>query len=319
MMSKRGQTVSVVVPVYNVEDYLEECLDSILGQTYRDIELVIVDDGSTDASLSICKKYAQADDRVRLVSQSNSGLSSARNTGLDLCHGTWVTFVDSDDALRSDAIERLVEAATRYKVDIVCCGFTNDMHELARGFNRPANFRCANASSALHYSIVTNHACGKLYAVRLFTNSDIRYPVGRRYEDIATTYRLFDETARVAFTDTPFYLYRLRSGSITSTPSARDIDDLEVTYLEMSAHYAGNISDDCLIFLATTLYQIQRVASLSNAPRGKRREAYAFVRKAFTRAMAGAAARHLSAPMSKKILMMGTGILSVIIRVKNIK
>lgn len=317
MISDGGQTVSVVVPVYNVESYLEECLDSILGQTYRDIELVIVDDGSTDSSLSICKMYAQVDDRVCLVSQSNGGLSSARNTGIDLCHGSWMTFVDSDDALRTDAIEMLVKAAMEYGADIACCGFTNDMHGTSPGdINRSASFKCASGSRVLHYSVVTNHACGKLYAARLFRNSDIRYPDGRRYEDIATTYRLFDETTTVAFTDAPFYLYRLRDDSITATPSARDIDDLEETYREMSEHYAGSSSDDCLIFLATTLYQIQRVAAISNAPGSRKREAYAFVRKSFRHAMFGAAMRHLSAPMSKKILLMGTGFLPMFLEAR---
>ena len=318
MLDGGSRTVSVVVPVYNVEKYLSECLDSILGQTYQDIELVIVDDGSTDSSLSVCEKYAREDERVRLVSQSNGGLSFARNTGIELCRGEWVTFVDSDDALRTDAIERLVEATLEYGVDIACCEFTNNMSRANTvDSSCPVDFKCANGSKALHFSIVTNHACGKLYASHLFTNSGIRYPNGRRYEDIATTYRLFDETTTVAFTNAPLYLYRLREDSITATPSSQDIDDLEMTYMEMSKHYTGETSDDCLVFLATTLYQIQRVAAISDAPRSRKREAYAFVRESITGAMFGAAVRHLSTPMSKKILMMGTGLLPMLLEIKN--
>lgn len=318
MMNGSRQIVSIVVPVYNVESYLGECLDSLIEQTYRDVEIVIVDDGSTDSSLFICNEYARIDNRVRLITQSNGGLSSARNAGIDICCGAWVTFVDSDDALRADAIEKLVEAAMKCEADIVCCGLANNMGELTqRNTNRYVAFQCADGSKALHYSIVTNHACGKLYAARLFTKSDIRYPDGRRYEDIATTYRLFDEASTVAFTDEPLYYYRLREDSITATPSVQDIDDLEKTYLEISEHYEGNSSDDCLVFLATTLYQIQRVAAISNASRSRKRETYAFVRKAITRAMLDASLRHLSAPMSKKILVMATGLLPMFLEIRS--
>ena len=114
--------LSIILPVYNVEKYLPDCLTSILNQTYDDFELIIIDDGSTDQSLSICKAYELKDTRIRVYSQCNAGLSAARNKGIDCSQGTYLAFVDSDDTIDSEMYETMMSALEESEVDIVVCG-----------------------------------------------------------------------------------------------------------------------------------------------------------------------------------------------------
>ena len=116
--------VSVVVPVYNVESYLEKCMDSIVGQTYSNLEIILVNDRSTDGSCEICEKYAGRDGRIKLISKKNGGLSDARNAGLDAASGEYLFFVDSDDFLELNAISELVSRAKAYEADVVVCNYT---------------------------------------------------------------------------------------------------------------------------------------------------------------------------------------------------
>ena len=115
--------VSIIVPVYQVKNYVGECVESLLRQTYTNLEILLVDDGSTDGSGAICDEYARGDNRIRVIHQENQGLSSARNTGLDQAKGEYVAFVDSDDAVRLDYIETLYDLADRYQADIAVCAY----------------------------------------------------------------------------------------------------------------------------------------------------------------------------------------------------
>ena len=115
--------ISIIVPVYNVEKYLSRCLDSILVQTYRDFELILVDDGSTDRSGAICDEYASRDERIKLIRQSNQGLSVARNVGLDAARGDYIGFVDSDDYIHPETYQILLDALLKYDADLSVCGF----------------------------------------------------------------------------------------------------------------------------------------------------------------------------------------------------
>ena len=122
--------ISVIVPVYNVEEYLEQCLDSIQCQTYTDIEVILVNDGSTDRSKEICERYCKKDSRFKLVNQENKGLSGARNRGMSESKGEFISFVDSDDVIKEDMLEQLMKQMTSEDIDIVECWNTNDKHEL---------------------------------------------------------------------------------------------------------------------------------------------------------------------------------------------
>lgn len=119
MSEVNRKLVSIIVPIYNTEKYLKKCIDSILVQTYDNLEVILVNDGSSDDSLNICKKYESFDSRIRIIDKKNGGLSSARNAGLDVCKGDYITFVDSDDYLEKEAIELLVKAGNQYHADIV--------------------------------------------------------------------------------------------------------------------------------------------------------------------------------------------------------
>lgn len=320
MQDNNNQMVSVIVPVYNVEDYIASCIESILGQTYRNLEVILVDDGSTDSSAQICELYALQDKRLRLFTQKNQGASSARNRGIAACKGSWIVFVDSDDLLRLDAIEQLVWAASNYNVDIVCSRLTYDFDEFNEGLRaHEPSFRVFSPGrELLHYSLVGNHSCGKLYASRLFNSAGIRYPEGRRYEeDTATTYLLFEETTEVAMTDSALYFYRLREDSVTATPLVADTEDLRKTYEEVKIFYENDSSDSCLMFQATILYQLLRMATIAETSKEQRKRVCGYVSGEYSNAMFRSVLRHLSMPMGKKLLLMKLGLAPLFIKIRH--
>lgn len=211
--------ISVIVPVYNVEPYLRQCIDSILAQTYRDFELILVDDGSPDNCGAICDEYARRDSRIRVIHQENGGLSAARNAGIDIATGEYISFVDSDDVILDTYLEMLLNVALTQQADISVCG----MMTFADG-TTPNLVSCQDVSvDAMSgrdacmsiYRMdgrVPVMAWGKLYRTGLFEG--IRYPAGRIHEDDATTPQVLYNADRVAITTAQLYLYRQRAGSI---------------------------------------------------------------------------------------------------------
>ena len=208
--------ISVVIPVYNVKPYLEQCLKSVVKQTYRNLDIIIIDDGSTDGSENICDNYAINDVRIRCVHQKNMGLSGARNTGIDLSRGEYITFIDSDDFIEDDMIEKMA----RYiqpGVDIVSCGFRY-CDENGEMISEECNQEVQKLSGGeqmegLFYNrFCTTAACGKLYTKSLFKS--IRYPVGKYHEDVFTTYKLLDISQGMIILNEAFYWYRQNSNSI---------------------------------------------------------------------------------------------------------
>lgn len=213
-------TVSIVVPVYNVERYLCRAVDSLLGQTYPYLDIILVDDGSTDRCAQICDDYAQKDSRVRVLHKPNGGLSDARNVGLDQMRGDLVTFLDSDDYLAPDAIERFTQVMQQANVDAVCCGLNlvdADGHVYAQ-MKTDTSFRTngENAVKLLLKDVFPfNFAPSKCYRSRLFAG--VRFPVGRIYEDIATTYLALAQAENVYCLSECLYFYeRGREGNISS-------------------------------------------------------------------------------------------------------
>ncbi|HDT8136026.1 TPA: glycosyltransferase family 2 protein, partial [Enterococcus faecalis] len=192
--------VSVVIPVYNVEKYVEKCLDSVINQTYQNLEIIIVNDGSTDNSLSVCQKKKLSDSRIKLINKENGGLSSARNAGIECAQGEFICFIDSDDWIELDYIEVLLNGMENTNVDISVIQMikVKDFNKIAFQsesqtkwdiFERETAMRELFSSNLIGYS-----ANNKLYRISLFKS--IRYPEGMLMGDKGTTYRLIDSSTK---------------------------------------------------------------------------------------------------------------------------
>lgn len=212
--------ISVIVPVYKVEAYLSRCVDSILAQTYRNLEILLVDDGSPDSCGKICDDYAHRDPRIRVIHKINGGLSSARNAGLDIARGQYIAFVDSDDWIEPEMYETMLAAAIREDVPLVCAGrydVESKTGERKLGLC-PAKAEVITGEETARriftWEGMDSAAWDKLYRRELFDS--IRYPVGVVVEDVPVTYRLALKAGRVAMCDKPFVNYFHRPGSITT-------------------------------------------------------------------------------------------------------
>lgn len=210
--------ISVVVPIYNVEDYLKQCVDSIIKQDYDNLEIILVDDGSTDQCGEICDAYAKHDSRIRVIHKPNGGLSDARNAGMDITTGEYITFVDSDDALTTDTISYLYRILKDNNADISCCQRI-EIDETGNPLHKPntiddSEILMFDVESAICSKDVDTVAWGKLYKIELF--ADVRYPVGRLHEDIFTTHKLIGASKKIVVGYKPGYLYRLRTNSISN-------------------------------------------------------------------------------------------------------
>lgn len=213
--------VSVVVPIYGVEDYLERCLDSLLGQTYRRLELILVDDGSPDRCGAICDAYASRDQRIRVIHQQNAGVSAARNNGLGSAGGEFLMFVDPDDWVHTDLVEHLVEVASTTHADLTVCGFVRVSDGDQPSLSAQGDVDVMNGFEALHLYAGTKAGLmtapwGKLYRRHLYEH--IEFPVGRRYEDDFTTYRVVAGAGTVAVSSRELYFYFVRPTSATLRP-----------------------------------------------------------------------------------------------------
>jgi len=228
--STRRPEVTVIVPVYNIERYLEECLDSLASQVFTDFEVVIVDDGSTDGSAVIAKRYATRSPEVfRIVTKPNGGLSDARNAGMTAARGAYFAFVDADDVVAPTFLSAMYGLARERGADLVVCGIVPFGDPKAPETYLPEPDmsvfdRCLADEPRLFYRVDAS-ACDKLYARGLFENSGIRFPVGMAFEDVPTTYRLLGLASRVSKVDEPLYRYRqARGDSITSSYDERFLD-----------------------------------------------------------------------------------------------
>ena len=227
--------ISVIVPVYKVEQYLPRCLDSILAQTYEHLEIICVNDGSPDNSLAILERYAARDARIKVISRENGGLSAARNTGLDAATGELIAFVDSDDFLLPTMAETLLRALEAHSADMVNCQFNHyrSAEDIApRGYDH-APLVCETMEALrllLADKQVTNHVWRNLYKAELFV--DIRFPEGKFFEDIVVTPQIFAKAGKVVFLSDALYQYRENRNSITQKPSRKQRKD----YFEAIAH-----------------------------------------------------------------------------------
>ena len=216
-MKMKKSKVSIVLPIYNVEKYLRRCIDSVINQTLREIEIILVDDGSPDDCGQICDEYCKKDERIKVIHQKNRGLSAARNSGIEIATSEYICFIDSDDYIEKDMIEYLYNNAKKYNTDITCCGFTN-IYE--NGINEKITTvkekKIYSSKEALDIHLLSGYievvAWNKLYKLELFAN--IRYPEGLLYEDMLTTYKLLDISNNILLLPDSKYYYCKRKNSI---------------------------------------------------------------------------------------------------------
>lgn len=216
--------ISVIIPVYCVEKYLCECLDSVINQTYRNLQIILVDDGSTDNSGNICDIYAAKDRRITVVHQKNQGAGVAKNTGLDLIKGEYFSLIDSDDYLDLGYYETMISNMEKYHADVIQCLFNNVFKDktIKRNYNFPANKqRAMKAKNYLlemlydwKYAIFANKVF-KSYLLR----KDIRFPVDRKIDDEFFTYKLICNANKIVNINDALYNYRMRKSSVMTSNS----------------------------------------------------------------------------------------------------
>jgi glycosyltransferase involved in cell wall biosynthesis len=222
--------ISVIVPVYNVEPYLRKCVDSILNQTYRNLEVILVDDGSPDNCGAICDEYAARDTRIKVIHKTNGGLSDARNAGLDIMAGDYVAFVDSDDWIEPSMYKRLLALLLRYDADLAFGGVSDDLEQgeaittvkQSNYGNTP--FSESSVAAMRRYFQGSWAAWDKLYKAELFDT--IRFPVGEINEDEAIVLHLLDRCKTVCYTNEIFYHYMRRPTGQSITSSAFSLKKL---------------------------------------------------------------------------------------------
>lgn len=217
------KTISVIVPVYGVEVYLPRCVDSILAQTYRDFELILVDDGGTDGCPAICDAYARLDERVKVIHKENGGLSDARNVGIQNASGKWISLIDSDDYVSPVFLEMLLQTAQSSGAEVAVCGFQRTRKsEIPATPKKDWKVRVYRSRTEIMANYFNRNrgrmvlAWNKLYRRECFDG--ITYPKGRNYEDEATTYRILYRCRRVAYNPSVLYYYFQRNDSITGQP-----------------------------------------------------------------------------------------------------
>ena len=226
--------VSVIVPIYKVEPYLYRCIDSIINQTHKNLEIILIDDGSPDNCAQICNEYAAKDNRIIVIHKKNGGLSDARNAGLDICKGDYISFIDSDDWVDEKYIEVLLGLAANKNADIAIAENIKTSCQTHK-INKDVATKVFTSKEALlnlfcKKNIAFVVSWGKLYKKELF--DDLRFPVGKYHEDEFTTYLLFYKSTSIAYTSQVLYYYFSRETSIMTTQHPYDaLEAFEQRYL----------------------------------------------------------------------------------------
>lgn len=215
--------ISLIIPIYKVEDYLSRCIDSILRQTYVNLEVILVDDGSPDSCGQICDEYARKDARIRVIHKKNGGLSDARNAALDIAQGEYITFIDSDDWINIEYVKKLYELISNTNSDIAVCNFIRTSEEklsysdFKEEIHVFSNLEALEQLTGKFYEQLVI-ACGKLYKKGLFKT--IRFPVGKLHEDEFITYKLIYKAKKIVLTTAQLLYYWQREDSIMGASSS---------------------------------------------------------------------------------------------------
>ncbi len=228
---KKNPLISVVIPVYNVEKYLCRSIDSVVQQTYKNLEIILVDDGSTDGCPEICDEYAKKDNRIKVIHKENGGLSDARNAGIREVHGSYVGFVDSDDWIALNMYENLLDLIEKAHADIAVCGVVRVEEE--KEIMQP-NKRIIVLNQKeyieryfkINSQVTEYYAWNKLYKVSLL--SEDQYPKGLTAEDVFGTYKAILKADKIVLTNQMYYYYYYNANSITGHFSNKVFDQIEV-------------------------------------------------------------------------------------------
>ena len=275
--------ISIIIPVYKVEKYLEKCIESVLKQTYTNLQVILVDDGSPDNCGKICDEYAKKDSRIEVIHKVNGGLSDARNVGIAKAKGKYIGFVDSDDYIKEDMYEILLNLIKKYDADVSICNLYDviDGNEYIR--NKENGIKEYNRIDILKEVLldknIQSYAWNKLYKKELF--NEIKYPIGKNYEDIGTTFYIFEKCNKVVVTSEPEYYYLKRADSLVNNVTESTVLDYTEIIIQRYLYTQKNIEELRKYnnyYLAKTLItahnDIELLGSISEKMQEKYKELY---------------------------------------------
>ncbi len=290
--------VSIIVPIYNTAPYLDRCIASLVGQTHTDLQILLVNDGSTDSSEAVCRRWLQQDGRLQLICQPQQGLSAARNAGIDAATGEYICFVDSDDCVLPGYVQTLLALCLEQNVPLAVCGYAlNDEyalpHQVALPAEQPATevidrrdfFHRLNTGTMVMYVAAWN----KLYHRSIW--QQLRYDVGKLHEDEGVIHLVVDQCPRIAVSGTPLYLYTQRAGSIMGQKAFRPAQMDALAFLRRRADYLAAQGWHDLVFLTLkdtlvrTLQLYNRIDAATPDGGRYRRQLMAQYRTVYARAL----------------------------------
>ena len=232
-MENEKPLISVIIPVYNVEQFVERCINSVRDQDYKNLEILLIDDGSTDNSGILCDEFVRQDKRIFVIHKANGGISDARNCGIVHAKGQYITFIDSDDEVDLDYVSYLYSLIIKFKCKMSLCSH-RILYEKSGKVINLGNYteKVLSAKNCIekmcYHDLVDTSAWGKLYEASLFR--EVAYPIGKKFEDIGTTYKLFIKSGKIACGFNSKYTYHIRENSITTDDfSPSKLDLLEMT------------------------------------------------------------------------------------------
>lgn len=250
--------ISIIIPVYNVVAYLRQCVQSVLAQTYQDIEIILVDDGSTDDSGTLCDSLAEQDNRICVIHQSNQGLSGARNTGLRQATGDYIAFLDGDDIyMLTDGIERLMKILEKTFIDVLlfqCVDIYSNQQTIRKAYDT-AYISTHSATEVFEYLVrsqsLNMSACFQLLRREFLLQNNLFFEVGLLSEDVDWTLRLWRYAQQVNAINIPMYGYQHREGSITTTYTIRNLRSYDCIFNKFKAQYATELEEGSMTELVT--------------------------------------------------------------------
>lgn len=263
--------LSIIVPIYNVEQYLDRCIQSILNQTYQNLEIILVDDGATDCSGAIADSYAAKDKRIKVFHKENGGLSDARNYGLEHVTGDYILFIDSDDFIVNIMCERLITVASSNNADIVSCNYyiyRGDDDISIHTMSVQDDKRTFTGMDMLRYYLLKtepfdlNVVWNKIFKLDLFNGVEpVRFPKGRVQEDNFTIFRLFLNANSIVTVNEPLYYYVQRAGSIMANFTRRFMIDTIESHMYMSDYlmnHCSSVKNELQLYLLNSYVELSR-------------------------------------------------------------
>ena len=251
-----GKKISIIIPVFNSEEYINNCLDSVINQTYRNIEIIIINDGSTDNSERIIKEYSSIDSRIKYYKKSNGGVSSARNYGIKKSRGDYIFFLDSDDQIQDNALEIMLEMLLKKKNSISICKFSK--YDGSPFCDLDSNFTIYNKNEYLLNLLNLNfhsYVCGVLIPKKYLDENF--FPLDRYFEDLASFYKILDKVDNVVVTDSKLYKYRYNPNSIVNNINSKKISDYKLSVSEFVKYAAKYSAKEFVnIFVCESLIEL---------------------------------------------------------------